>query len=86
MSCSDEDATLTVSEAEDVALAYCIGSSVSIFCCSLVILMFYMFPKLRKHPSEMLIYRTVCDASVGLVFIVSYAVNATSTCTTACKW
>lgn len=48
-------------DVQTIAMAHVIGSTFSIACCVAVILLTRVYPSTARFPSNMLVYKTVCD-------------------------
>eukprot|EP00304_Pavlova_gyrans_P007884 CAMPEP_0206052278 /NCGR_PEP_ID=MMETSP1466-20131121/33407_1 /ASSEMBLY_ACC=CAM_ASM_001126 /TAXON_ID=44452 /ORGANISM="Pavlova gyrans, Strain CCMP608" /LENGTH=248 /DNA_ID=CAMNT_0053427429 /DNA_START=8 /DNA_END=751 /DNA_ORIENTATION=+ len=54
---------------------YLTGAALTLFSTSFVIATYLSFPKLRKHPSPLLFWMSVCDFGFALLFLVEFSVE-----------
>ena len=78
---------LSVKEHDRVLVGYLAGSLFSALFCLWILLCFWLFPKRRRHPTELLIYRVACDLLISINHIWSYNSRATfDTVGVDCTW
>lgn len=61
-------------EAEAVATAHVVFSSISAVCCLLVLGVSFRWPSFRKFPANMLLWKTACDLVTSLILV---SINST---------
>ena len=54
-------------EVQTVAVSHVVGSTISIICCLVVLLLTSKFPTTRRFPSNMLLWKTGCDLAASLI-------------------